>query len=201
MNLHKLLYFLSIRHKKILAVDFENIINKCDEVAQQEFKEHKENQKAHDNRCPRCRAKQDKIVDKIRSIEGTGKVGGDFYLGFGSVKGSINIETKAVNYCTVCSHEWNKFKVKYFSKTDILKVALNYLAEMISDPKGNKRNSWKREAVQVFDGCYAESICFFRNKYKKYLRNKTQNTLKIKTLRKFYVSVFDDENKNELEKL
>jgi hypothetical protein len=193
MKLRKLLYLPSIQHKMALVADLELIMEKCNEVAQQEFKEHKENQKAHDNRCPKCRAMQDKIVDKIRSVEGSGKVGGDFYLGFGSVKGSVSINTEAVNYCKSCDHEWKKFKVKYFSKTDILRVAMNYLAEIMSDPEGTKRQSWKHEAVEVFGGRYAESIRFLRDKHERYLRSKTQDTLKIKTLRKSYLSVFDDE--------
>jgi len=201
MNIRKLLYLPTAQHKITLAADLEKIVAKCNEVAQQEFKEHKENQKAHDNRCPLCRAMKDEIVDKIRSVEGHGKVDGDFYLGFGSVKGTLSVGTEAVNHCNVCGHEWKKFKVKYFSQTDILKVALNYLAEILTDPEGSKRMSWKREAIQVFGGSYAESIRFLRDKHKRYLRIKTQDTLKIRRLRKFYVSVFDDENKNELEKI
>ena len=201
MNIRKLLYILNHKHSLRIAEDVEKIMKRCDTIASQEFKEQKENQRTYDSRCPKCHAMQDNIVDKIRSTEGQGKVEGNFYLGFGSVKGRIDVNTEAVNYCKTCKHEWKKFKVKYVSKTDIIRVALNYLAEIIDDPVTNKRMSWKTEACQVFDDCYAESILFLRDRHERYLRIKTMQTLKAKRLRKHYLSVFDEENKKELEKI
>jgi hypothetical protein len=194
MNLRKLIYLPNRKHKKMMVNDIKTIMERCHKIAGQEYQEQKENQRAHDEICPRCRAMQDKIVDRIRSVEGEGKVDGDFYLGFGSVKGRMKIETEAVNYCKTCKNEWKKFNVKYVSQTDIVRVALNYLAEIIDSPAHNKRMTWKTEAAQVFDGCSAESIRFLRDKHKNYLRSLTLRTLKIRKLRKYYVSVFDGEN-------
>jgi hypothetical protein len=201
MNIRKLLYLPNHKHIHRIAEDVETIMGRCDVIASQEFKEQKENQRTHDGRCPRCRAMQDKIVDKIRNVEGQGKVGGDFYLGFGSISGRMEINSEAVNYCKTCKHEWKKFKIKYVHKTDIVRVALNYLAEIIDDPAHNKRMTWKTEACQVFDGCSAESIRFLRDRHEKYLRINTMRVLKIGKLRKYYPSIFDGENKKELEKI
>ena len=199
MNLRKIFYLPNPKQKQIILDEVKIIMERCDVIASQEFKEQKENQHSHDNRCPKCRAKQNMIVDKIRSVEGSGKVDGDFYLGFGSVTGSMNIDTEAVNHCTECGHQWKKFKTKYVSKTDIVRVTLNYLGDLINNPEHNRRLSWKTEAVQVFDGLHAEAIFMLVNKEKRYIRNKKY--LRNSSLRKFYVSVFDNENKNELEKL
>ena len=199
--IRKLLILFNKKHLAKLSADIETIMSRCDAIASQEWKEQKENQKTHDGQCPKCRARKEDIVDKIRQVRGDGKVGGNFYLGFGSVSGSMSVDTDEVNHCNKCGNEWKKFKTKYVSKTDIIRVALNYLAEIIDNPAHNNRMSWKTEACQVFDGCSAESIRFLRDKHENYLRMKTLSVLKIKKLRKFYVSVFDDENKKELEKL
>lgn len=199
MNLRKLFNLSDSKQTLILVDEVKTIMERCDVIASQEFKEQKENQHTHDNKCPKCRAKQDRIVDKIRSVEGSGKVKNDFYFGFGSIKGSMNIDTKAVNHCNECGHQWKKFKTKYVSKTDIVRVILNYLSDLIKDPELNKKLSWKTEAIQVFNGIHAEAIVMLVNKEKRYIRNKAH--LNKSTLKKYYYSVFDGDYKKKLEKL
>jgi hypothetical protein len=108
----------------------------------------------------------------------------------------MSIETNPVNHCNICGHEWKKFKTKYVSKTDILRVTLNYLSDLISNPKHNRKLSWKTEAVQVFEGCHAEAITMVAKEEKRYLRSK--HNLRIGVLRKYYPSIFDGENKKYL---
>ena len=199
MNLPKIFNIRSAKQINTLVDETELIKQRCEEIASQEYKEQKENQKAHDKRCPLCRAEKDQIVDKIEQVEGKGSVDGSFYLGFGSVNGSMEIDTNPVNHCNVCGHEWKKFKTKYVSKTDILRVTLNYLSDLIRDPDHNRKLSWKIEAIQVFDGCHAEAITMLVNEEKRYVRSK--NNLRNTVLKKYYHSIFDGDNKKELEKL
>lgn len=201
MNLRKLLYLPTTEQKAILAADIEHILVECDKIATHEWKELKENQKAHDGQCPKCKAREDDIVNKIRQVQGNGNVGGSFYLGFGSVSGSMSIDTDEVNHCNKCGNEWKKFKTKYISKTDILRVALNYLADIIDNPAHNKRMTWKTETCQVFDGCRAEAIRILVDKHSHNLHLPTNGQLRLGNLRRHYKSVFDVDNKKELEKL
>jgi hypothetical protein len=199
MNLRKIFDIMNSSDITTLVDETLLIKQRCDEIASQEYKEQKENQRTHDSRCPKCRADKDKIVDKIAKTSGKGKVDGSFYLGFGSISGSMDIDTDSVNHCNVCGHEWEKFKTKYVSKTDILRVTLKYLSDMISNPTHNRRLSWKIEAIKVFDGCHAEAITLLVKEEKRYVRSK--NNLRNIVLRKYYPSIFDGENKKELRKL
>ena len=65
MNIRKLLYLPTAEQKNVLVADIEQIMTKCDKIASVEWKEQKENQKSHDGICPKCRARQEDIVDKI----------------------------------------------------------------------------------------------------------------------------------------
>ena len=144
MNLLKLINIRTPKQIDALVEETELIKQRCDKIASQEFKEQKENQRTHDSRCPLCRAEKNEIVDKIKQVEGEGNVSGNLF----GVMGRMKIETKPVNHCNVCGHEWFKFKTKYISKRDILRVALKYLNDLIDNPEHNKRLSWK--LIEVF---------------------------------------------------
>ncbi len=195
MNLLKLFNIRSAKQVIGLIVETELIKQRCEVIASREYEEQKENQKTHDERCPKCRAKKDMIVDKIEQVEGKGNVSGNLF----GVSGSMEIDTNTVNHCNVCGHQWKKFKTKYVSKTDILRVTLKYLNDLIDNPEHNKRLTWKIEAIQVFDGCHAEAITMMANEEKRYVRGKEY--LRNTVLRKYYPSIFDGENKKELQKL
>jgi len=199
MNIRKLFHFPTKQQMMSLTTDVENVLINCESVARKERKELEENQKYHDDICPNCRAKKsdsvDIIVNKIRQTQGDGNVGGNLF----SVTGRMSVDTYAVNHCNKCGNEWEKFKTKSISRTDIMRVCLNYLAEILKDPSEKKRE-WKMEAIQVFDDCYAETIYHLARKEKHYLWYTTLPQLTLKKLRRYYKSVFD-KNPQELEKL
>lgn len=189
--LRKLLNIPSVKQSLEIQKDIEVIMNGCADIASVEWKEQKENELAHNGRCPNCRERI--VVDKIRNVEGEGKVGGNFYFGFGGVAGRMEIKTEAVNHCNECGHEWQKFKSKYISKTEIVRVALNYLGDYLKDPEKQKRMSWKMEAIEVFKGRSAEAIHALTKKHWIYIRPTPRETLKLWKLRKNYPSVFKSE--------
>jgi hypothetical protein len=198
MDIH--LYFLNKEQKKILGDDAENVLQKCGIIASSERKDMREDQDSHDNVCPNCRVKKgdsDKnIVNKIRQTKGDGRVGGNLF----GVSGSVSIDTYSVNHCNNCGNEWEKFKTKSISQTHILRVCLNYLVEIMQDPK-EKDCDWKVEAIKVFDGCYAETIHHFRKENSEYIWMSTSSYLKLFRIRRYYKSIFDTKNKRVLEKL
>lgn len=195
MNLRKLLGMPSQAQEAQIKADIAIILDRCSKIAYSENKEQKDNQIARDGQCPKCKDKT--IVDKIRQVQGKGKVGGNLF----GVNGSLSIDTDEVNHCNKCGNEWKKFMTKTVQRTDILKVALNYLGEIRKDPERNKKMSWKVETIQVFDGCCAEAIdsLFFDVRYK--IRSGINYELKLFRLRKIYKSVYDGENSKKLEKI
>ena len=193
--IRKLLYLPTLKQNLRIREDVETILNGCADIASQEFKEQKENQLAHDTRCPKCRERD--VVDKIRDTLGEGKVDGNFYFGFGGVAGRMKVETDAVNHCNECGHEWKKFKTKYISKTEIVRVALNYLGDYLNDPEKQKRMSWKMDAIKVFDNMSAEAIYNLTKKHWLYMRPTPRQTLKLRKLRKYYPSVFEMKNEKK----
>ena len=108
MNIRKLLYLPSPEQSLAIVDDINIIQKRCDEVGETERKEQKENQKSRDSRCPKCRAMSDKIVDRIAAVEGVTNFRGNMF----KITGRLGIETKPVNHCNVCGHEWEKFKTK-----------------------------------------------------------------------------------------
>lgn len=189
LNWRKLLNLPTGEQKLVLLADVKRITEGCADIANSEWKELKENQRIHDGRCPRC--KKSDVVDKIRHVQGTGKINSELKLGFMLVKGSIIIDSTEVNYCNHCGHEWKKFKIKYISATDIVRVTLNYLGDIYVNPKKNERKDWKHDAIKVFDNCHAEAIRMLLKKHDGYMHNITKKTLNLRTLRKHYDSVFD----------
>ncbi len=197
MNIRKIFGHPTKSQQALIDADVQNIMNKCDVIATSEFKDLKMAQESHDGCCPNCRARKEDIVNKIRQVQGKGEVHGSFSFGFGDVSGSMNVDTNEINHCNKCGNEWKKFKIKYISKTDIVRVALNYLAEIISDPAINNK-SWKTDAIKVFDGCSAESITQIIKSIKD-IRMSTESTLTTRCLRRYFKSVYDGENKKKLE--
>lgn len=187
MNIRKLLYLSTNKHEAVIIADVKIILNRCNSIAKIEWREQVENQKSHDNQCPRCQSGGVNIVDKISHVQGSGSVDGSIMMFYGHVKGNVSIDTHEINHCNVCGHEWKKAKTKYISETNIVRVALKYLGEQIIDPDFVETQDWKIETINVFDGCCAESI----NNLAKTHRNHIPSLFNLKTLRKTYDSVFD----------
>lgn len=202
--IRKILNYKNKDQELLVLADVERVLEKCDTIASKEYAEQKDARDSHDSLCPNCRKRKDNnnIVNKIRQVQGKGNVSGSFSLGFGSVSGHMEVDTKAVNHCNNCGNEWEKFKVKYVSKSDIVRVALNYLGSILENPE-EKKYSWKVEAIQVFNDCYAETIAHLRGEHSSYIYSSTERQLKLFKLRRYYKSVFDEgkENKKNLEKL
>lgn len=175
--------------KLVLERETDLIFKKCDLIAKLEYNEQLEAKEIHDGRCPKCR-NNEKIVDKISCVQGSGKSSGVQYFGFGNIRTDITIDTLAVNHCSNCGHEWIKFKIKYVSGTKILWVVLNYLADILSGDK-EKNYSWKFEAIQTLDGCHAETIYKLCLENKNYLHDNTNSVLTLSKLRQYYQSIYD----------
>ena len=187
MKLRKLLNLLTPEQTELLLADIEVIAKRYMEVGYIERKEQTENQRSRDGKCPKCRTSGDNIVDRIAAVEGEGDVSGNLF----GVSGRMSIETKAVNHCK-CGHEWEKFKTRTITDRSVLIVILNYLSDMIRNPEHNQRLSWKVEAIEVFKGCYAESIYELQKKHKRSLRS----PLTLTQLRSNYKSIFDKNEKS-----
>jgi hypothetical protein len=189
MNIRKILNIKTKKDNDIIKKDIEKILSGCDVIANVEYKEQKENQYAHDGQCPMCRNKTN-IVNKIKDVNGKINIDGDFKFGFGSINGGLDINTDEVNHCNNCGNEWKKFKTKYVTETDIIRVALNYLADIYDNPEKTKNHYWKHDTIKVFDNCYAESIKILIKKHYHFLHD-TINILTLKKLRENFKSIFD----------
>lgn len=144
-------------------------------------------QSDHDSKCPLCGCT--KIVNKISRVEGHGDVYGSFSLGFGSVSGSMDIDTNDVNHCSSCGNQWKKYKIKYKSNSDMLAYFLNCVDTHIEgkytycEDVFNKLKEFKAETI------YA--LIHSNHVYQSDIYYSTRD-LEIKTLRKHFKSVFDN---------
>lgn len=185
MNLRKLLYLPNPRQTMVVLDEIKVIKERSRKLGTTERKEQTENQKSRDGKCPRCRATKDKIVDRFAQVEGVSNLRGHIF----KINGRVGIETKPVNHCTVCTHEWEKFRTKTITDFAIIKVILDYLSDIIRSPERNKRYSWKLEAIEIFKDCHAESVYAIQKEY----RTSVRYPLTMKQLRTKYKSVFDKE--------
>jgi len=196
MGLRKIFNIPTKEQKDLISVDVDSINNRCEELANEERRDQRDFVERRDSICPHCKKSGDDIVDKIADVGGKGNVSGSFALGFGSVSGGMSVSTGAVNHCNGCGNEWAKAKTKSISRTDIVRVALKYLSEVLKD-REQKRFDWKMEAIKSFDDCCAESIRFFYKRNEAY----TYSKLRLSKLRRYYPSVYDGKNKKKLEKI
>ena len=129
MNLRKLFGVFSQEQKALIDADRELIMKKCAVIATEEWRDQKESEVSHNTLCPKCRIKT-MVVDKIRQVVGVGKFEGSIVFGFGHLGGITTIDTVEVNCCTKCGNEWKKYKAKYVTEKEILRVALKYLVQI-----------------------------------------------------------------------
>ena len=185
MNWRKLLYLPNPEQTLVVLDEMKIIQERMQKIGAIERKEQTENQRTHDGSCPKCRTREG-IVDKIALVEGISNFRGNVF----KFNGRLAIETKPVNYCNTCHHEWVKFKTKIITDFALTKVILDYLSDIVRNPERNKRYSWKLEAIEVFKDCHAESVYAVQKDYKGTLRH----TLTLRQLRTKYKSVFDGKN-------
>jgi len=188
MNLRKLFHITTADQSLIIFNETKLIDKRINDIANTERKEQVENQKSRDGRCPRCRASitvgdEPNIVDRIASVESKTKIRGNVF----KINGLVVVETKPVNHCNNCGHEWEKFKTKVITDFAITKIMLDYLSDIIRNPEKNKRYSWKHEYMEVFKDCHAEAIYAVQKQYKQALRH----PLTVRQLRTKYESIFD----------
>ena len=180
-----LLYIIYVLNKKLrlLIINDINIItNNCLLISQRENKEQKDSKNYHNHNCPKCHAKEKDIVDKISDVQGKVNVTNLHAFGFKKINSLTTVDTHEVNHCNKCGNEWKKFKSKPVTKAQILKLALNYLTEILNNPN-EKEKDWKMEAIGVFNDCHAETIY-------KLSRHTSAETLKLRKLKKHYKSIF-----------
>lgn len=113
--------------------------------------------------CPKCTAGREGIVDKIRRVKG--EVDGDFFVGFGSVRGGT--DTGSVNHCNHCGNEWKKQETK---NSDMREAAMDQILRpmyyFFSEDQYNnsdKLQKFNAKAIKIFikkhqDGYIAETL-------------------------------------------
>jgi len=186
MNLRRLFNCPSKSQKALIATDVASVMLKCDILATAEYREQREAKDSHDNVCPNCQARKESIVNKIAQVKGSGSVGGTFHLGYGSVSGSMSVDTFEVNHCNKCGNQWKKSKLIYISKTDIVRVSINYLYTILNNPE-EKQYRFKTETIKVFDGCYIETILQLAKQNESLIRPKMTNVI----LSLYFKSIYD----------
>ncbi len=189
MKLNLLLHILNKKQKKIIDDDIKLILSRCNSIAQKEYIELKETKKKHDSKCPNCGSCEN-IVNKISYVYGKTNTTNTIIFGFTLNKIENNIETQEINHCNKCGNQWTKGRIKYISGSDILRVTLNYLFEILNN-SNNEDCDWKLDAVKVFDGCYAESIFKLKKKNYEKLHNDTRKYLTLKLLKSKYKSIYN----------
>ena len=195
MNTRRFFNNPNSKEKELKRLHIRRIEDRCGELAAQERKEIRESQQSHDEVCPRCAAGKRDIVDQIVQVVGSGEVIGGLFRTYGS----MSMDTNTVNHCNKCNHEWKKFESRTVTSTDILRVTLRYLTQLVKNPTKQKELNWKLEAIKVFNDCSAEAIRAMYLKHSSYLSY--DGALGLRTLRKRFPSIFDDNNKKRLKEI
>lgn len=181
------------RYYNKIELEEDGILALCHKIASIEMEEFQDNQKTHDNFCPHCKNTDSNIVNKYRFVMST-SVSTKIRFGFGNIINLPLISTIPINHCNNCGNEWEKFKTKIIRPVDILRVALNYLGQIINNPS-QKRHSWKVNTIEVFNNCHLETIIALRNKHKQYLHDSTLKALRKKNLKARFNSFKNSNNK------
>lgn len=152
--------------------------------AAEHWKKEYNRKKERDETCPRCRNKS--IVDKISRVMGSGSVNGSFFLGTGSVYGRSEIDTKEVNHCNECGHQWIKYPISYKWEYDFIADWMNDLGKFSqgSDPV-------RYETVTLLKDIPAESIWEVSQSVARLLHYSTRENLSLSFLRTKFKSVYE----------
>lgn len=188
---------LSPEQVTLLAADEAVVLQRAKEIADAHYKRENEYEERHNNTCPKCSAKKGEIVNKIRQVQGSGSVDGDFssnlFYGYGSVRGSMKIDTFGVNHCNNCGNEWKKYNKDFKSTNEVARDGIKYVARFIQDPVEYK---WAKNYAIIFKECYVETILKFVEENRYGLFSSDEETLCFSTLNKYFKSIWDDPNIN-----
>lgn len=151
---------------EIILNDINRIIDNADKIVQSENDEQKEAQINHDTICPHCQ-KSGNIVNRFALVHGNTE--NDVivtHTGFHKVINSITIKTDKVNHCNLCGNEWEKYNVISITRSDVIKMSLIYLIEIIENPD-IKNIPHKYNTIKIFNDCYYESIVMLYKTHRK----------------------------------
>ena len=171
---------------EIVKNEIDAILKIADTESTEDYRRESRWKSDHDGKCPLCG--NTKVVNKISRVQGHGDVYGSFSLGFGSVSGSMDIDTNDVNHCSSCGNQWKKYKISYKSNS---KMLAHYLDSIETHIEGkytfceavfNKLKEFKAETI--FELIHSNHV------YQSDLNYSTRD-LELKTLRKHFKSVFD----------
>jgi transcription elongation factor Elf1 len=182
-------YYLILNKNQKSAIDAE--INAIMEISENEshewYRTERNYQDRFDGKCPICGGNS--IVNKISRVQGDGSVGGSFSLGFGSVYGSMSVDTNEVNHCSKCGNEWKKYNFTYRSATKILSSYLNDIDTYIEG-----KYTYPEKTYNKLKNYYAETIYTLIHSDKVYESDLYRSTidLSISTLRKYFKSIYDE---------
>lgn len=131
----------------------------------------KENQ-----RCPSC-GNRENNVEKIRKV--SGKVSGDFSLGFGSVNGETH--TEPVNHCSHCGHEWEKEEVSDYYKSEAYLDLVEPIYDFFEKGRNNNDDPLKNFHAEVL------RKFFIKNKEYPFLGSEGRklSNLSVREIRKY----------------
>lgn len=80
-------------------------------------------------------------MDIVNDVKRTrGKVGGDFVLGFGGVRGEI--DTEDVHKCRKCTNVWKKEKSRFYDRADAIEDMYSSFDSYFYDLKGRGVGVW-----------------------------------------------------------
>jgi len=143
----------------------------------------------HNSTCPKCGADGNlDVVDKIQRVQGDGHVGGDFFLGCGSIYGEMEIDTNEVNHCNKCGNQWKKEKRRFTTHN---KVMADWLNEIETHLEG--KYMYAKRTVDKLQKFHAESIfAMFGEADDDKLYYSAKSTVTLSALRTLFKSVFDE---------
>lgn len=181
----------NVAQREIVQKELAELIGKAKVEESEQDQSNREYVNRYNSRCPKCGASgQLDVVDKIRQVQGDGEVSGSFSLGFGSVYGSMEIDTNEVNHCNKCGNEWKKEKRRYTSHK---KVIAEWLNELETHLEG--KYTYAKRTVDKLQKFHAESIfALFDEADDDKLYYSTKSTVTLSALRTLFKSVFDENN-------
>jgi len=185
MNLISTLNGQSTVTKETIAEEINTILERCDRIAMSEYRDEKEAAISHNTTCPSCR-KSSNVVDKIRNVQGVANIVKEFW---GTDEINFKILTQEVNHCNDCGHEWKKFKTRYVTGTEIVRVAFRYLVANFNAENSIHPDSMRYQVLMVFNDMHAETIYKLYKGHVKFLKSDVKSKINLSVLRKHYTSI------------